>query len=97
MSVNGGMSRLFNRLELDKHLALDDQVDAKAFFECQPVILKANHRLSLHMKSALLERSRQHGFIDGLQQSWPEMPVNLDRLVDDRVGDIIEFSHCQFW
>src|SRR5215475_6250730 len=49
------------------------------------------------MATAFLERAGQHGFIDGLQQSGPEIAMDLNRGVDDGFGNVVEVALCTPW
>ena len=70
----------FDRLELDDHFVLDEQIDAE---------LEADGHLLFHVPAAFLERASQHGFIDRFQQPGPEMAMELNRGVDDAFGNVV--------
>ena len=57
-------------------------------------------KLRIFCLSTLNPLSREHasknGFVDGLQQSGPKRSMNLNRRIDDRARNLVQFVHLAF-
>lgn len=84
-----------HRLELHEDLVIDDEVDAITCIDARSFIVNGNGNLAIDMETPLPELPAKAGAVCGLEQSRPEMPMNLDSASNDLSGERISlhFAH----
>jgi hypothetical protein len=85
---------LFDGLQFDDDSTLDEEIHTERFVESHSFEFEHNRLLPFDMETALLECSREHGFVDGFQQSRADPCVKVVRRTYDRAGDFVDFSHA---
>ena len=88
------MNRLdvFDRLQFDDQLAIDQQIQPKAFIERNTLILDGNRLLPLNQQPALFQNFGQHRLIYRFQQPRPKIPMQLQRRIDYNRGRFLDIS-----
>ena len=79
--------QLLHGLDLDDHAFLDDEIETIGFPNDEVLVADGDRQLSTDVKAALHELPGQTLFVSRLEQSRPEVPVDLDRGADDRRGE----------
>src|SRR5436190_1274162 len=74
--------RALDRLELDQQRPLDQKVGTKSFVENDAVQPDRNRLLALDDKPALDQVMREHGLVNGFEQTRPQPLVNLEPAID---------------
>ena len=73
---------LFDRLKLDNQLTINQQVQSKPLVEFDILVMNGNRFLPLNQYPSLFKCLRQNSFINGFQQSRPQVSMQLQRLID---------------
>jgi hypothetical protein len=79
--VNG--QQPVDRLYFHDQNVVDDEVEAIATFELDPLVLEGDGYLALETKPAQRELMSDALFVRRFQQSGPQVPVHLDASPDD--------------
>ncbi len=79
-------------LELDNDLVFDQQVGPKALLELESLVCDRNCNLPFNLQAPLPKRVRENNFIDRLQQTGANLPMNPYRNVNDLLPNRI-FRH----
>lgn len=90
-AMNRG-KRLY-QFELNDHTSFNEKVDTESLLKQQPIIFKADRLLALHPKSALLQRPRQHHFIDRFKKARPQFLVHVYSRINRSPRYFIKLYH----
>ncbi len=67
----------FNRFQLNRNLAVNNKVNPVTAIQMNCFVVDGQGHFSLKLQAAKREFMTQAHVICGLQQSWPQLPMNL--------------------
>lgn len=70
-------------ISLHQHESPDHKIRAKAFLKAHTPKDDLDWPLSLHLKSLIPKHAGKHHFIDGLQQTWAKLSMQIERILYD--------------
>ena len=85
--------QLGNRFDLNDHLAIYENIGAKAFVELDTLVSDWNSDLSLKGDASLCQLMTQAALIYGFQHAWTSDPMHLDGEADDLLGQFARKQH----
>jgi hypothetical protein len=84
---------LIDGLHLDDDLFLDQEIEPISAIDPYSSINDRKFHLACHLEPSPRKLKRQTGFISRLQQPRPQLAMHRDRRTDDRVCQLIDWSH----
>ena len=85
---------LINSLELDEDPVRDNEVGAEARFKAKVAVYEGNLLMSDDIIAALDQLEREALFINGFEQTRPEIFMNYDCGSDDGIRDFLICNLC---
>jgi hypothetical protein len=85
----------FYRFHFDQHLAVDQQVDPESGVKAQAIKYDIDRLLPMDLITKLCEPAGEHHLVNGLEQTWSELAVYSNRLVENVSADFINGFHAR--
>ena len=82
-------SGAFHRLDLHDPPGFEDEIGSESLVEDDVAITDRDRNLTLNLEAPFAEFVRQCGFVDGLEQTGAEHPMDGECCVDDFFGDVV--------
>jgi len=86
-------SESFGRLEFNQDLVFNDQVGTKGLFQNSTFEGDGNDLLSFDRKTLFFQTLEKQYLIDGFEQAWPNIPVQVKPAIHEDFGDSFETLH----
>jgi len=83
----------FGRLEFNQDLVFNDQVGTKGLFQNSTFESDGNDLLSFDRKTLFFQTLEKQYFIDGFEQAWPNIPVQVKPAIHRDFGDSFKTLH----
>lgn len=83
-----------HRLQFHNEAAFYQQIHSKTFIEMHAIEVERDAFLAFYVQPAFFQHPRKNHFINGFQQSWTEVSMEMERSIYDYGRGLLNI-HCR--